>query len=601
MPLRDDLLTPIPGANPAGENLRYAPVYDKIREARREDDDAAQGDWKRDRKVADWAQVVKLASDSIATKSKDLQLAAWLTEAIIRREGFSGLRQGLTLCQGIMDKFWDGCYPLIEDGDVEERAAPLEWIATRLEVVLKTAPLTKAGHGFFKFKESKTIPTEDEASQDDAKAEKRRIAIEEKKLTQEEFESAFRATPKAQYESWVGDLDGSLEAIENLAPFCDEKFGEFTPSWGKMREMLEEIRFTANSLLQRKVDAERPAETVAAPAPEPEPVYAESGGSAAAAAPAKAKRKVAGLEPVDVDDAAERLAAVARFLRQTDAANPSSYLLLRGFRWGELRAQGESPDPALLVPPPTDIRQQLKRLSLDGNTAELIETAETAMAQPCGRAWLDLQRYVVKACDDSGYYAAANAIRSAIKALVTDLPKLAEWTMMDDTATANGETQAWLKEFAYAAPPAPPEPEYIPQRLERQSAESEGSEPPPPDAYDMAMQAARRGQAPEAIEILMQDAAHQGSGRGRFQRRVQLAQVCMGAGYDALAQPILEQLVTEMDRLKLEDWESADLLAHPLVLLYRCLKKSGADAADKQKVYARICRLDPVQALSCMK
>ena len=54
MPLRDDILTPIPGDNPGGENLRYAPVYDKIKEARRQDDEGPMGDWQRERKVADW-------------------------------------------------------------------------------------------------------------------------------------------------------------------------------------------------------------------------------------------------------------------------------------------------------------------------------------------------------------------------------------------------------------------------------------------------------------------------------------------------------------------------------------------------------------------
>ena len=34
MPLRDDLLQPIPGPNPGGTNLRYDPVYEKIKEAR---------------------------------------------------------------------------------------------------------------------------------------------------------------------------------------------------------------------------------------------------------------------------------------------------------------------------------------------------------------------------------------------------------------------------------------------------------------------------------------------------------------------------------------------------------------------------------------
>src|SRR6266581_8421541 len=107
MPLRDDLLNPIPGDNPSGTNLRYAPVYDKIKEARREDDDAPQGEWAHERKVADWKQVVKLAGEALATKSKDLQLAAWLTEAMLRQEALGGLRAGLGLLRGLLDKFWD--------------------------------------------------------------------------------------------------------------------------------------------------------------------------------------------------------------------------------------------------------------------------------------------------------------------------------------------------------------------------------------------------------------------------------------------------------------------------------------------------------------
>ncbi|MGH9665358.1 MAG: ImpA family type VI secretion system protein, partial [Bryobacteraceae bacterium] len=107
--MREDLLNPIAGDNPGGENLRYAPVYDKIKEARREEDDAPQGEWKRDRKVADYALVIKLASEALAAKSKDLQLAAWLTEASLKKEGFGGLRQGLDLLRGIVENFWDNC------------------------------------------------------------------------------------------------------------------------------------------------------------------------------------------------------------------------------------------------------------------------------------------------------------------------------------------------------------------------------------------------------------------------------------------------------------------------------------------------------------
>jgi hypothetical protein len=39
------------------------------------------------------------------------------------------------------------------------------------------------------------------------------------------------------------------------------------------------------------------------------------------------------------------------------------------------------------------------------------------------------------------------------------------------------------------------------------------------------------------------------------------------------------------------------LLAHPLVLLYRSLAGAGSEE-QRQKLYAWLCRLDPLQALS---
>jgi type VI secretion system protein ImpA len=97
------------------------------------------------------------------------------------------------------------------------------------------------------------------------------------------------------------------------------------------------------------------------------------------------------------------------------------------------------------------------------------------------------------------------------------------------------------------------------------------------------------------------EAAQESSGRGRFRRRVQLAQICLGAGRAELAAPILQDLSGEIERRNLEAWEQADMLSHPLALLLRCLAKLDASAEERQKLYARICRLDPLQALSIKK
>ena len=111
MPFPDDLLNPIEGPNPSGSNLRYDPVYDKIKEARREEDQPPPGMTERDRKVADNLLVIKLTTDLLTNKTKDLQLAAWLTEALLKRKSFAGLKDGLALCYGFVDKFWDTVYP----------------------------------------------------------------------------------------------------------------------------------------------------------------------------------------------------------------------------------------------------------------------------------------------------------------------------------------------------------------------------------------------------------------------------------------------------------------------------------------------------------
>jgi type VI secretion system protein ImpA len=597
MPLRDDILAPIPGANPSGENLRNSQVYIKITEARRQEED-----WSGGRKEADYKAVLKLAGDALATKSKDLQLAAWVTEALLKREGLAGLRSGLELIKSLLDTFWDSIYPELEDGDAEFRAAPVEWVGTRLGNAVKEAPITRDGYNYFQYKESQAVGYEADVESSESMA-KRQAAINDKKVTGEAFDAQFNGTSKDFYQHLLADLDGCLEALEALGELCESKFGAFNPSFTPLRDTLQEVRLSIDGLYQKKRqqagETDQPAAEEAAV--EPEAAAADSWGTAAAAAPARApaKRAVVGLVPSDTDDAVARLAAVAKFLREQDGFDPAPYLLLRGFRWGELRKEGTNPNQALFEAPPTEIRTQLKKAVGDSDWTLAIELAETAMAQPCGRAWLDLQRYVVTALDQYGYPEVAAAIKSAVRALMNDLPRLRRSTLTDDTPTANQETQQWLDNIiaegsAAGAPQSPA------MRDEEEEVEARpGGEPAPPDSYDLAVQAIRQGRSREAIEILVAEAGHQSSGRGRFRRKQQLAEVCIKLGHTAVAQSILEELVNEIDEHKLEEWETPESVASTLTMLLDCVAKQDGDAETRRKIYHRICRLDPVQALNC--
>src|SRR4051812_14726176 len=200
MPLRDDLLTPVPGANPSGVDLRYDPKTEAIKEARREDLDVAQGEWKTALKAADYPQVIKLAGDLLATRGKDLWIAVWLADAYIRREGFAIIPPSFEFLAQLLEQFWDTLYPEIEDGDLELRVAPLDWLGTKLEQPLSFLPITSNGLSFAQWKQSRLVGYEQDTTTDD-KRTARQQAIKEGKPTAEEFDAAVAGTSREFYES----------------------------------------------------------------------------------------------------------------------------------------------------------------------------------------------------------------------------------------------------------------------------------------------------------------------------------------------------------------------------------------------------------------
>jgi len=444
MPLREDILAPIAGENPSGIDLRYDTkllIFDKIKEARRKDDELEQGAWQSERKTANYPLVIKLAQDTLATVSKDLQLAAWLTEALLMTESYGGLCQGIRLCHGLLASFWDTVYPVIEDGDRELRAKPLSWIGSMLDFPLRSRPLAGPGYSWFVYKDSRLVGYEDQV-QTDKERDTRSAAIQAGKIPPELFDKAFAETPKAFYSSAERDLDACLQALEDLEKFCDESFEDDSPAFSKLKNGLTEVRQTVHTLLNKKREKEPdPVEEVPVTAAQ----EATASGDGDTVSPAWTGASVSLAEPADRRQAIASIATAAAFLRKLEPLSPAPYLILRGLRWGELRTASRLGDSILLEAPPTELRQKVKRLALGKKWSELLDACEEAMALPCSRAWLDLQRLSVAACSALGaeYQAIATAIQSELRALLNDVPELLDATLLDDTPAANPETKAW--------------------------------------------------------------------------------------------------------------------------------------------------------------
>lgn len=620
------LLKPIPGENPSGADLRYHTLTDQIKEARRKEDDLNQGVWSREVKTADYAQVIKLSKEALTKHSKDLQITAWLVEALLQQEQLSGLMQGLQLVAKLLDAYWDTVYPEIdEDGDLEFRATPLRWIASQLDSGVRSVALTQAGHNWYQYRESRTVPTEEESRMDMAKQQRRNDALAEGQLSPEEFEKGFETTPVAFSQKLYDDLTQLGEFVQTLSGTCDEKFGDDAPDFGPLRTSLQDVQQTARVLLVKKGGLQ-PAQPQAAPQmPPPEPVFgsgndwqnvAAQGGNdwqnaaaAAAAAPAQqpVRRVSSGPEPASVDDAIDRLLSAARYLRRELPYSPMPYLIPRALRFGELRATGGAPDPMFLEAPPSEVRVELKKLAMEGSWEQLREKAEEAAGLPCGRAWLDAQRYAWTACFNTGAQMPAQAIVSELRTLAADFPQLTQWMLADDTPAANPETVQWMQQNGVFPAPAaapvetPPPPPPI-QWMPPPAPQTADGEPLPPDPFDLAMQAARSGRTEEALALLSREVAQESSGRGKFLRKMQLAQVCLATGNDEIGKPILQELAEEIERRGLEAWEGSELIATPLALLYRCFTANGGgESEERRKLYARICRLDPARALTLPK
>src|SRR5688500_1606955 len=258
------------------------------------------------------------------------------------------------------------------------------------------------------------------------------------------------------------------------------------------------------------------------------------------------------------------------------------------------------------------------------------------MATPQGRGWLDLQRYVLTACDRLGgsYDGVAAVVRSELRTLLAALPQLPEMTLMDDAPTANGETRDWLEAqglapsesgngaavggngAASADSEISDQADALTNALAEEDATSEHGglksgarrraavaavTAAARDPFVTARSELAQGRPNRAIELLVAELGRERSPRGRFVRQTQIAYVMVEAGLDAVARPILEKLISTIDERGLEDWESGPLVAQPMALLCRVLDRLADGSGDRDGLYLRICRLDPLQAIALQR
>lgn len=136
------LAAPVPGATPAGTDVRYDPDFEALKTEADKIGSLTGGE-------VDWDKIVELSTGILTQKSKDLVAASYLCFALFKSRGYPGLAAGLAGLRRLVEVHWEGLFP--PAGRMRARTAAIQWLADRGAVAVRARlPLPDEAEAFDK-------------------------------------------------------------------------------------------------------------------------------------------------------------------------------------------------------------------------------------------------------------------------------------------------------------------------------------------------------------------------------------------------------------------------------------------------------------------
>ncbi|WP_348648342.1 type VI secretion system protein TssA [Rhizobium sp. BK491] len=298
---------------PCGDNIRnntsLREIYYRIKDARNQARAAERGISPGENISISplWTDVSNLGLQIISSKSKDLEVLAWLAEAELRLRGFDGLRDVYHAIASLLDKHWEKFHSVGAD-DIEERLAPLSGLngiggegsiiqAIRLSPLVPGAKFGQLSLWDFQLSQR---PNE----------VKRR----------DELSQAALEAGTAAMSSHLETVNGCIAAFDRLVAVLNEHCGQMAPPSSNTHNVLQEAALALRSLAGiESSDAVAPMES------QPE------GGEQTQTSRALSAEQISSRE-----EAFELLLAVARYFRRTEPHSPISMSIETMVRRGRM-------------------------------------------------------------------------------------------------------------------------------------------------------------------------------------------------------------------------------------------------------------------------
>jgi len=333
------LLAPIAEDAPAGSDLREdfsaQSTYYRLRDARAEARAAerqADADPSAESSMPpQWRQVRELAIKALSSQSKDLEVAAWLTEAMVRLDGPRGLAAGAHLVTKLAEAFWDdNLYPMPDEDGIATRVAPLTGLngvdgdGTLAQPLRKFSLYTRpdgSPMAFWQYKQS-----EDLATMEAARAAQK---VGQGVVPMDTVQNEARAAGQAHFGALRADLREAQAQWRGMGEVLDAKAGQDSPPTRRVRELLDYL--LAATARYAAADAEAA------------PDEADSGAAAGGGGTAGGAGGVGGALPrgpllgaVNREDMLKELSRIAEFFRRAEPQSPLAYTLDDAIRRGRM-------------------------------------------------------------------------------------------------------------------------------------------------------------------------------------------------------------------------------------------------------------------------
>ncbi|MBY3246384.1 type VI secretion system protein TssA [Rhizobium laguerreae] len=306
-----EIIDPLEQDRPCGENVRINTVsreiYYRIKDAR----NAART---AERSIVPgetiglapaWHDVSNLGLQILSSRSKDIEVLAWLAEAQLRLHGFSGLRDVYIATVSLLDKHFDALHS-IGDGDFEERFAPFAGLngvggeGTLIQAIRLTSLIP--GGKFAQF------------SLWDFQLSQRPNETERRK----ELQQAAAEAGVAQMSAFLDVLTECIAAFDRMVEILDLHCGDQAPPSSNTRNVLQE----AASAIRMLAGIEAPLAAPQAPTSHESELQQQANDTDGAEA--IRLRPVSAETISSREEAFELLIAVARYFRRAEPHSPIS-------------------------------------------------------------------------------------------------------------------------------------------------------------------------------------------------------------------------------------------------------------------------------------